>query len=111
MVEVTPVAGLSEGALTHRFRSKEDLVVQSIEHQLRTATADLGCFVDHGMTATASSRQIVDYLRRLMSGGLSHVTMEYLPEARHNNGFRIRLIPVVQEFHAALDCRARGPCA
>jgi hypothetical protein len=62
------------------------------------------------MTATASSRRIVDYLRRLMSGGLSHVTMEYLPEARHNNGFRTRLIPVVQEFHAALDYRARADC-
>lgn len=102
-VDVARVAGLSKGALTHHFRNKEDLVVQSIEHQLRTVTADLGAFVEGGMTASASSREIVDYLWRLMAGGLFYTTMEYLPEARHNDAFRTRLIPVVQAFHAAID--------
>ena len=102
-VDVARVAGLSKGALTYHFPSKEDLVVQSIEHQLRAVTADLDSFVDHTMATTASGRQIVDHLWRLMSGGLFYVTMEYLPEARHNDGFRARLIPVVQQFHAALD--------
>lgn len=102
-IDVAREAGLSKGALTHHFKSKEDLVVQSIEHQLRTVTAELSAFIEGSTTASASSREIVDYLWRLMVGGLFYTTMEYLPEARHNDGFRIRLIPVVQEFHAAID--------
>lgn len=102
-IDVAREAGLSRGALTHHFKSKEDLVVQSIEHQLRTVTADLSAFVEGGTSSFTSSREIVDYLWNLMAGGLFYTTMEYLPEARHNDGFRTRLIPVVQEFHAAID--------
>ncbi|UTD30426.1 TetR/AcrR family transcriptional regulator [Bradyrhizobium sp. WD16] len=102
-IDVAREAGLSKGALTHNFKSKEDLVVQSIEHQLRTVTADLSAFVEGGTSSFTSSREIVDYLWNLMAGGLFYTTMEYLPEARHNHGFRTRLIPVVQEFHAAID--------
>ncbi len=38
-----------------------------------------------------------------MADRLWFVTMEFLPEARHNAGFKAQLIPVVREFHAGLD--------
>jgi hypothetical protein len=39
----------------------------------------------------------------MMSDRLFYVTMEYLPEARHNPGFKADLVPVVRDFHAGLD--------
>ena len=39
----------------------------------------------------------------MMNDRLFFVTMEYLPEARHNPEFRQRIIPVVQEFHGGLN--------
>ena len=39
----------------------------------------------------------------MMADRLFYVTMEYLPEARHNPGFKADLVPVVRDFHAGLD--------
>jgi AcrR family transcriptional regulator len=90
-------------ALTHHFANKEDLVVRSIKLQLQGVTNDLRSFIDDGTGRVLTTDEIADFLWRLMSGGLFYVTMEYLPEARHNEEFRRRLLPVVRQFHDALD--------
>jgi hypothetical protein len=70
--------------------------------QLQGVTSDLRSFIDDGTGRVLATDEIADFLWRLMSGGLFCVTMEYLPEARHNEEFR-RLLPVVRQFHDALD--------
>jgi AcrR family transcriptional regulator len=101
--EVAHLAGVSKGALTHHFANKEDLVVRSIAHQLEEVTASLRRFAESGTERALGSDEIIDYLWDMMAGGLFYVTMEYLPEARHNEGFRERLVPIVRQFHEALD--------
>jgi AcrR family transcriptional regulator len=99
--DIASVAGVSRGALTHHFVSKEDIVTQAVQHQLRKVTVDLHELADS--LEGKSTDEIVDYLWEMMAGGLFLVTLEYLPEARHNSDFKSQMIPVVKEFHAALD--------
>jgi AcrR family transcriptional regulator len=99
--DIASVAGVSRGALTHHFVSKEEIVTRAVQHQLRQVTADL-----HELAETLEGKsidEIVDYLWDMMAGGLFLVTLEYLPEARHNPDFKDQMVPVVKEFHAALD--------
>jgi AcrR family transcriptional regulator len=99
--DIAALAGVSRGALTHHFTSKEEIVTRAVQHQLRQTTADLHA-VAESLQGT-STDEIVDYLWDMMAGGLFLVTLEYLPEARHNADFKAQMIPVVKEFHAALD--------
>ncbi|MCQ4160081.1 TetR/AcrR family transcriptional regulator [Roseomonas sp. GC11] len=99
--DIARAAGVSRGALTHHFVNKEDIVVRAIAFQLDEVTEGLRRMCEGA--PVLSTEQVVDYLWRMMAEGLFYVTMEYLPEARHNEAFRARLRPVVREFHAALD--------
>lgn len=99
--DIAAAAGVSRGALTHHFASKEEIVTRAVQHQLRNVTADLHRLADE--LKGASTDDVVDYLWDMMAGGLFLVTLEYLPEARHNLDFKAQMVPVVKEFHAALD--------
>lgn len=101
--EIAKAAGVSRGALTHHFASREELIVSAIDNHLRMVNRKLFAFAAEVAHREGSRDEIVDYLWEMMSGGLFYVTMEYLPEARHNPAFRARLVPVVQEFHRGLD--------
>ena len=101
--DAAAAAGVSRGALTHHFANKEDLVVRSVAQDLDAVTAGLRVFLAEGHGLRRGPDEIVDHLWSMMAGGLFYVTMEYLPEARHNAPFRDRLLPVVRDFHAALD--------
>ncbi|SMC48974.1 TetR/AcrR family transcriptional regulator [Rhizobium sp. RU36D] len=101
--EIAARAKVSRGALTHHFATKEDVIVSAVANHLAIVNKKLFRFADEFGTRGGSSDEIVDYLWDIMFDRLFYVTMEYLPEARHNPGFRSRLIPVVQEFHDGLD--------
>ena len=101
--EIAARAKVSRGALTHHFATKEDVIVSAVANHLAIVNQKLFRFADDFGTRGGSSDEIVDYLWDIMFDRLFYVTMEYLPEARHNPGFRDRLIPVVQEFHDGLD--------
>lgn len=96
-------AGVSRGALTHHFTNKEDIVARALAAHLDQATAGLRAFCDGRPASEMSTDVVFDYLWPMMADGLFYVTLEYLPEARNNPGFRAQLLPVVQDFHAALD--------
>ena len=96
-------AGVSCGALTHHFASREDLLVKAIAAMLDHPTLGLRRLCDAYPAPTMPIDDLVDYLWKMMVSRLFQVTMEFLPEARHNTLFQERLLPVVREFDAALD--------
>ena len=101
--EIARLAGVSRGALTHHFASREAIISASVADLLGRVTRDLHRFADDFVVRGGSSDEIVDYIWAVMSDRLFYVTMEYLPEARHNPGFKADLVPVVRDFHAGLD--------
>jgi AcrR family transcriptional regulator len=101
--EIARVAGVSRGALTHHFANKEDIVVRAVACQLNEVSGRLRQFCTRHPAPDLGVDEVVEYLWRMMAEGPFYVTLEYLPEVRHNPGFRERLMPVVKEFHAALD--------
>jgi AcrR family transcriptional regulator len=101
--DIAEAAGVSRGALTHHFQSREDLVTSAIEHMLSGVTVKLRDFTHEFALGEASVDELVDFLWGIMANRLFYVTLEYLPEARHNDMFRERLVPVVSDWHAALD--------
>ncbi len=101
--DIAREAGISRGALNHHFESKEDLLISAIEFQLRGVIVEMRAFAERTTRRADTSDVVVDYLWDLMAGGLYYVTLEYLPQLRHNPTFKSRMIPVVREFHQALD--------
>jgi AcrR family transcriptional regulator len=101
--EIARFAGVSRGALTHHFASREDIITRSIADMLAQVTEGLNRFGETFAERGGTSDEIVDYLWAVMTDRLFYVTMEYLPEARHNDDFRAQLVPVVRDFHAGLD--------
>ncbi|WP_246102090.1 TetR/AcrR family transcriptional regulator [Methylobacterium terricola] len=101
--DIAREAGISRGALNHHFSSKEDLLITALEFQLHNVIVEMRAFAERTTHRAGTSDLVVDYLWDLMAGGLYYVTLEYLPELRHNPSFKERMIPVVREFHQALD--------
>lgn len=101
--DIAEAAGVSRGALTHHFESREELIAAAIAHMLDAVIADLKGYAGHAPAGVASSDALIDYLYHVMANRLFYVTLEFLPEARHNAMFRTRLVPVVSRWHAALD--------
>jgi len=101
--EIARQAGVSRGALTHHFTTREAIISASVADLLSKTTRDLHRFAEDFIARGGSSDEIVDYIWQMMEDRLFYVTMEYLPEARHNPDFRADLIPTVRDFHAGLD--------
>ena len=101
--DIAAAAGVSRGALTHHFDSREELIAAAIEYMLDKVTGELRAYASERARSEISSDSLIDFLYGVMSNRLYFVTLEYLPEARHNASFRTRLVPVVSRWHAALD--------
>ncbi|SHM33864.1 TetR/AcrR family transcriptional regulator [Roseibium suaedae] len=101
--EIAKVAGLSRGAMTHHFASKEEILTDAIAAMLEEVNQRLFAFAEEYGERGGTTDEIVDYIWQFMSDRLFYVTMEYLPETRHNEEFKARLIPVVRRFHEGLD--------
>jgi AcrR family transcriptional regulator len=101
--EIAESAGVSRGALTHHFDSKEAIIADAVSRQLRACTAALHNRAEAIRSSGGSSDELVDYIWNMMNNRLFYVTMEYLPEARHNPDFRRRIMPVVKDFHEGLN--------
>jgi AcrR family transcriptional regulator len=101
--EIAESAGVSRGALTHHFDSKEAIIAGAVSRQLRACTAALHNQAEAMRSSGGSSDELVDYIWNMMNDRLFYVTMEYLPEARHNPDFRRRILPVVKDFHEGLN--------
>lgn len=101
--EIAKRAGVSRGALMHHFVSKEELVTVSVEHLLAQATALIRNWLERVRTGELTFDDFLDRLWEMYSGRLFFITVEHIAEARHNTMLRESMVPVVREFHAALD--------
>lgn len=101
--DIAETAGVSRGALTHHFESREELIAAAIEDMLDKVIGELKSYATRVAEGESSSDALIEFLYGVMSDRLFYVTLEYLPEARHNAMFRHRLVPVVSRWHAALD--------
>ncbi|ACL56542.1 TetR/AcrR family transcriptional regulator [Methylobacterium nodulans] len=105
--EIAERAGVTRGALNHHFTGKDDLVVHSVEHQLRTSTGEIRALAELVRNGSLALPGFIDRLWEMFSGRLFLITLEHVTEARHNAALREALVPVVREFHAALDATWR----
>lgn len=96
-------AGVSRGALTHHFQSREELVAEAIHHHLTALNTKLLAFAKTMQQNETEVGAIADFLWKMMSDGVFYVTLEYLPEVRHNEALKARLVPVTKEFHDGLE--------
>lgn len=101
--DIAEAAGVSRGALTHHFKSREELIASAIEHMLLIAIEELRAFTRAFIAQNGSSDDIVDFLWELMNRRLFIVTLEFMLEARRNTTFLDTVRPVVREWHQALD--------
>lgn len=105
--EIAERAGVSRGALAHHYATKEELVAVSVEKLLKDSTAEIRSWLDQARSGAMTLDRFLDNLWRMYSGRLLFVTIEHITEARHNEALRGSLIPVVREFHKALDATWR----
>ena len=101
--DIAKRAGVSRGALMHHYASKEDLIVVSYERLLSEATQEIRSWLSMARAGDLTLDDFLDRLWIMYSGKLIFVTLEHITEARHNEPLRQQFIPVVKEFHAALE--------
>jgi AcrR family transcriptional regulator len=100
---VAKMAGVSRGALTHHYSSKEDLLANAVDHLLREATQDIRKLAEDVRANQLDLDGFLDRLCEMFLGRLLLITLEHVTEARHNEFLRVRLVSVVKDFHAELD--------
>lgn len=101
--DVADGAGVSRGALSHHFDSKDDLVAQAADRMLRRSTAQILSLAGEVKAGALDLDAFLDRLWEMFQGQLFFVTLEYVTEARHNPWLHGKLVPLVKDFHAALD--------
>ena len=101
--EIAARAGVTRGALNHHFSGKDDLIVQSVSHLLRSWIGEIRQVAELVQAGSLSLSDFVDRMWELFSGKLFLVTLEHVTAARHNPYLREQLVSVTREFHTALD--------
>ncbi|APX24463.1 MAG: TetR/AcrR family transcriptional regulator [Rhodobacteraceae bacterium] len=101
--EFSKRAGVSRGALLHHFPARSDIMVAAMETLLRDGTAEI-----REMAVAVSRNEMgldafIEWLQQLFSGRFFYLSVEFINGARTDPDLRARMIPVVREFHEALD--------
>jgi len=96
-------AGVSRGALTHHYASKEDLLADAVDHHLHDATDDIRSLAEDVRAQVLDFDGFLDRLCEMFLGRLLIIALEHIAEARHNEHLKMRLVAVVRDFHAELD--------
>lgn len=96
-------AGVSRGALTHHYATKEQLIVEAMEHHLTEATEEIRALAVQMRAGVLGLDGMLDRLCEMFLGRLILLTLEHVTEARHNDNLREQMVRIVRRFHAALD--------
>ena len=103
MADIAARAGLTRGALCHHFESKDELVVEAIDHLLKTTTAEIRVYAGQVGMGTLSISDFVDRLWTIFSGPFFMVSLEHITASRHNSFLKTRLVERTRDFHKSLD--------
>lgn len=101
--EFTRRAEVSRGALLHHFPTRSDIVVAAMEHLLSTGTQEIRDIAVKVAREEVSLEEFVEFLWQMFSGRFFYLSLEFINEARTDPKLRERMIPVVKDFHEALD--------
>lgn len=96
-------AGVSRGALSHHFPARSDLIIAAMVHLLGNGTLEIRAMADKVAREEVSLGEFVEFLWRMFSGKLFYLSLEFINEARTDATLRAQMMPVVRNFHAALD--------
>ncbi|SFU19353.1 TetR/AcrR family transcriptional regulator [Sedimentitalea nanhaiensis] len=96
-------AGVSRGALLHHFPARSDIIVAAMERLLRDGTGEIRDVAEKVARQEVSLEDFVEFLWEMFSGKFFYISLEFINEARTDSELRTRMIPVVQDFHAALN--------
>ena len=96
-------AGVSRGAMLYHFPTRHDLTVAAAQYLLRSATQEIRDKVEEVNAGRMTMYDLVDYLWLIYSGRFFYLSLEMVVEARSNAEFRAAFMPVLKEFHNALD--------
>ncbi|MGR3794218.1 TetR/AcrR family transcriptional regulator [Vannielia sp. SX4] len=96
-------AGVSRGAMLHHFPSRSSIIVTAMEELLREATAEIREVASQVHKGEVSLGDFVEFLWQMFSGRVFYLSLEFINEARTDPELRAGMIPVVKDFHAALD--------
>lgn len=96
-------AGVSRGALLYHFPARSDIMVAAMVHLLGNGTRDIRGIAQKVARQEVSLGEFVEFLWEMFSGRLFYISLEFINEARTDPDLRARMLPVVRDFHAALD--------
>lgn len=96
-------AGVSRGAMLHHFPARSDIVVAAMERLLGDSTREIREVAERVAKQQVSLEDFVEFLWEMFSGRFFYISLEFINEARTNPELSARMIPVVQDFHAALN--------
>lgn len=96
-------AGVSRGALLHHFPTRSDIIIAAMERLLGDGTREIREVAGRVAKQEVSLEEFVEFLWKLFSGRFFYISLEFINEARTDAELRDRMIPVVQDFHTALD--------
>ena len=103
MVDISAHAGLSRGALSHHYESKDELVVEAFTHFLETTTSEIRTYASQVGAGSLSNDDFVDRLWSIFSGPFFMTTLELITASRHNDLLKEMLVERTREFHKSLD--------
>lgn len=96
-------AEVSRGALLHHFSTREDIILAAMEEYLTEGTQRIKDMTHKIKDESMSSDALVDFLWKIFSGRFLYLSLELIVSARTDSKFRDQMIPVVHNFHHALD--------
>ncbi|SEN95700.1 transcriptional regulator, TetR family [Pseudorhodobacter antarcticus] len=102
-LEFSRRAGVSRGALLHHFPARSDIMIAAMEHLLQDGTHQIRNIAVKVAHQLISLESFVEFLWQLFSGRFFYISLEFINEARTDAELRDRMVPLVKDFHAALD--------
>lgn len=96
-------AGVSRGALLHHFPTRSDIIIAAMEELLGEGTREIREVAAKVALKEVSLGDFVEFLWLLFSDRFFFISLEFINEARTDHELRTRMIPVVRDFHVALD--------
>lgn len=96
-------AGVTRGALLHHFPARSDIIIAAMERLLGDGTREIREVAERAAKQEVSLEDFVEFLWEMFSGRFFYISLEFINEARTDAELRARMIPVVQDFHAALN--------